>query len=133
MLQPSALIGMTTEAEVLAAALNLGISVSLPFGGSDRYDQIWEINGKLLKIQIKTCSFDGWKIECAGKKSSSRQYTENEIDGIVTIHKGNLYYIPFNHCPSSRIRLWINQDPSKQYCGDFKWATDFRVENLIKE
>ena len=55
MLQPSALIGMTTEAEVLAAALNLGISVSLPFGGSDRYDQIWEINGKLLKIQIKTC------------------------------------------------------------------------------
>ena len=46
--------GAFTEAQILSYILNLGYSVSIPFGDKDRYDQIWDINGKLLKIQIKT-------------------------------------------------------------------------------
>mgnify|MGYP002512824013 CR=1 FL=1 len=47
-------IGNTTELDVLAYISRLHYYVSIPFGGNARYDQIWDINGKLYKVQIKT-------------------------------------------------------------------------------
>ena len=46
------LMGNITELEVLNYVTKLGYQVSLPFGDRARYDQIWDIEGKLLKIQI---------------------------------------------------------------------------------
>ena len=46
--------GNITELEVLTYITKLGYQVSIPFGDRERYDQIWDINGKLLKIQVKT-------------------------------------------------------------------------------
>lgn len=46
--------GKITELEILTLVTKLGYSVSIPFGDKDKYDQIWDINGRLLKIQIKT-------------------------------------------------------------------------------
>ena len=42
--------GKITESEILRAALILGIEVSVPFGDKTRYDQIWDINGKLIRV-----------------------------------------------------------------------------------
>lgn len=42
--------GKITESEVLKTAISLGIEVSIPFGDKSRYDQIWDVNGKLLRI-----------------------------------------------------------------------------------
>ena len=50
--------GKITELEILTHITKLGYSVSIPFGDKDKYDQIWDINGKLIKVQIKTCR---WK------------------------------------------------------------------------
>ena len=47
-------IGNITELEVLTYITKLGYQVSIPFGDRERYDQIWDIKGKLLKIQVKT-------------------------------------------------------------------------------
>lgn len=46
--------GKISELEILTLVTKLGYSVSIPFGDKDKYDQIWDINGHLLKIQIKT-------------------------------------------------------------------------------
>lgn len=46
--------GKTTEANVLSYLINNGYSVSMPFGDKDRYDQVWDINKKLYKVQVKT-------------------------------------------------------------------------------
>ena len=50
--------GKITELKVLTYITELGYSVSIPFGDKDRYDQIWDINGKLIKVQVKTAH---WK------------------------------------------------------------------------
>ena len=42
--------GKISELEILTLITKLGYSVSLPFGDKDKYDQIWDINNKLLLI-----------------------------------------------------------------------------------
>lgn len=42
--------GNLTEIKFLSKLTELGYCVSIPFGNKDRYDQIWDVNGKLLKI-----------------------------------------------------------------------------------
>ena len=46
--------GITTELEIQYNVSKLGAIVSIPYGDCARYDHIWDINGKLLKVQIKT-------------------------------------------------------------------------------
>lgn len=49
-------IGNLTELQCITRLYELGCSVSIPFGDSDKYDLIIDINDKLYKIQIKHCS-----------------------------------------------------------------------------
>lgn len=42
--------GNLTEIRLLSKITELGYSVSIPFGNKNKYDQIWDINGELLKI-----------------------------------------------------------------------------------
>lgn len=49
-------IGNIGEAYVLAKLVELEIPVYIPFGDNESADLIADINGKLCKIQIKTCS-----------------------------------------------------------------------------
>lgn len=49
-------IGNIGEACVLAKFVELGIPVYIPFGDNESADLVVDINGKLRKIQIKTCS-----------------------------------------------------------------------------
>ena len=41
--------GNITELEVMNYVTKLGYQVSIPFGDRARYDQIWDVEGKLLK------------------------------------------------------------------------------------
>lgn len=49
-------IGNIGEACVLAKFVELEIPVYIPFGDNESADLVADINGKLCKIQIKTCS-----------------------------------------------------------------------------
>ena len=96
-------IGNITELEVLTYITKLGYQVSIPFGDRERYDQIWDIKGKLLKIQVKTSrlSEDSSYIIFAcrsntkiqGKIKHSR-YTKDEIDYFATFWNGRCYLVP---------------------------------------
>ena len=56
--------GKQTELEILLYVTKLGYSVSIPWGDKDRYDQIWDINGNLIRIQVKTAKeLDEQKID----------------------------------------------------------------------
>ena len=44
------ILGKTTELEILLYVTKKGVSVSIPFGDKEKYDQIWDIDGKLLRI-----------------------------------------------------------------------------------
>ena len=56
--------GNLTELQCMARLYELGCSISIPFGNSDKYDLIMDINDKLYKVQIKHSSehFDDFQV-----------------------------------------------------------------------
>lgn len=126
--------GNLTEIKFLSKLTELGYCVSIPFGNKDRYDQIWDVNGKLLKIQIKSCR---WKDErhtgiifncysvCNGKKHF---YTKDQIDYFATIWEDKYYLIPVEECSSEKT-LWF--ELSSKASGKCCMATDYELEKVI--
>lgn len=134
-------IGEQTELQVLFAARELGINVSIPWGDGLRYDQVWDVNGKLLRIQIKTAKEidEGTAITFPCKstnrihgKSVSQRYTPEEVDAIVTIYKNQLYYVPIEETTSTDKKLRFSLPKNKQFT-NINWAVDYRVEQKLKE
>ena len=76
-------------------------TVSTPIGNNARYDCIWEYNGILYKIQIKTACFaknGSFFIPfCNRRKSNSgnirKPYTKEQVDFIATIVKGKVLLV----------------------------------------
>jgi hypothetical protein len=133
-------IGNITELEVLTYITKLGHQVSIPFGDRARYDQIWDIDGRLIKVQVKTAHLinDGTAIEisckssnrCAGK-NINRRYTPEEIDFIASYFDGKCYLIPIKET-SSRSKKLRFQHPKNNQLLNINWAVDYEVENILK-
>ena len=132
-------IGKLTELKVLTYVTELGYSISIPFGDKDRYDQIWDVNGKLLRIQIKTSR---WKNEqqksiifsCKtsyARSSGVRQhiYTKDAIDFFATYWNDKVYLIPVEECSSEKT-LWFEKPLNG--CTNCAFAKDYEVEEVLK-
>ena len=127
------LIGELTEIEVLLCARKLGIDVSIPFGNNFRYDQIWDVNGKLYKIQIKHANMasDGSGFHVSGK-SSTGKYDSTEIDAIVTSLNGIIYYIPSNEIGQGGKTLRLHHTPNTISQPQIRWAYDYVLERKLE-
>ena len=133
-------IGNITELEVLTYITKLGDQVSIPFGDRERYDQIWDIKGKLLKIQVKTSrlSEDSSYIIFAcrsntkiqGKIKHSR-YTKDEIDYFATFWNGRCYLVPVEETSTEK-RLRFEPPKNGQTKG-ITFAKDYLVEEVLKQ
>ena len=129
-------IGNVCEAEVLFLATKLGIQVSLPFGGQARYDQIWDIDNTLYKIQIKACQEinegEAITFKCQG---NNKVYDENEIDAVVTCFNNKLYYIPFkevNKSSKKTLHFSLNKEVAlKSNIKQINWASDYELEKIF--
>lgn len=130
--------GNITELDVLTYMTKLGYQVSIPFGDRARYDQIWDIHGKLLRVQIKTSklSDDETKIDIPCKSTTrsqgkhvNKRYTSDEIDGLATIYNGVCYYIPIDILPSKCISLRFSEPLNN--CQNIHFASDFEVEKQL--
>ena len=85
--------GNLTELQCLAAFMENECGVSIPYGDNSKYDFIADVNGKLLKIQVKTSSYvdekqTAIKFSCRSthlncKGVSNVKYSKNEIDGLM--------------------------------------------------
>lgn len=127
--------GKITEIEVLSHILKMGYSVSIPFGDKDRYDQIWDINGKLLRIQVKTASpveEEERVIKFSGKSVSNGKahiYTKNDIDYFATYWKGNVYLVPVEECSGEKKLRFL--PPKNGQVKGINWAKDYLVEEVL--
>lgn len=123
--------GLPIETEVMCFAQNNGIIVSIPFGCAERYDQIWDVNGRLYRVQIKTSSMleDESGFQFAGKNSSGK-YTSEQIDGIATINDGKCYFVPVEECSNIiKLRYTLPQHSSSS---QVKFAHDYELKRILK-
>ena len=126
--------GTLTEIKFLNKITELGYCVSIPFDNKSKYDQIWDINGKLLKIQIKSCrwkdkrqsgiTFNCYSV-CNGKKIF---YTKDQVDYFATIWEDKYYLIPVDECYSEKT-LWFTL--SSRANGNYSMASDYELEKVL--
>jgi len=82
--------GNIAELEVAAAASKLGLVVFRPMGEGSRYDLIFDLGGRLLRVQCKWAPRHGelLTIRCYSNRRAReglrrRGYTIDEIDAIA--------------------------------------------------
>jgi hypothetical protein len=87
--------GEAAEAAFLARATALGFSVCIPWGDSDRYDPVVELDRGFLRVQVKSATLyaeNRYRVKTTG--ASGRVYTSKEIDFFVGyVVPENIWYI----------------------------------------
>ncbi len=87
--------GEAAEAAFLARATALSFSVCLPWGDSNRYDSVVELNRGFVRVQVKSATGYAehrYRVKTTG--ANGQVYTSAEIDFFVAfIVPENLWYI----------------------------------------
>lgn len=111
-------IGNLTELQCITRFYELGYSVSIPYGDSEKYDFILDVNGNLYRIQCKHATVhenefgiaDYISIDTTWQTGYSRganfqyhAYTKKDIDYFVTHYNGNNYLLPVEDCNTQKI------------------------------
>lgn len=134
--------GNITEIECMLAFLKLGYNVLTPYGDCERYDFVVDINGKLLKIQVKTSSdshIDEGYIEfrCANKTTRNGQfirhsYDKKQIDYFMTSYNEKSYLIPVEECSIEKKRLRFSPPKNGQIKG-ITFAEEYELEKVVNK
>ena len=131
--------GNITELEVLTYITKLGYQVSIPFGDRERYDQIWDVRGKLIKVQVKTSSLvdendTAIKFSCrssqrSGGKTKNTRYQKGEIDYFATFWNGQCYLVPLEETSTEKILRF--EPPKNGQVKGITFASKYRVEEML--
>ena len=130
--------GKLTEMQCLTAFIEQGCSVSIPYGDDSRYDFIADIDGQLLKIQVKTSSLKkgtsdaiafscrSTHVNCSGVKNI--RYNKNEIDYFATYWNDEIFLIPVNECSAEKHLHLLPVERSNQ-----TYAYDYKASEVLKK
>lgn len=120
--------GITTEMYVAAYLLSLGYNVSQPMCQDSKYDLIVDVEGKLLRLQVKTARLSNnnsiiFNCRSTTKNSTtnkSRKYEINEIDYFATYWNNRAYLVPVGQCSSEkRLHLEKPKQSNWSYIEDY--------------
>jgi hypothetical protein len=128
--------GNVTELQCLTAFSQLGCIINIPYGDNARYDFIADVNGKLLKIQVKTASLskNSSDVVCFSCRSTyvnrkgthNSRYSKNDIDYFATYWENKCYMIPVSECSTAKsLRFSI---PSNGQVQGISFAKDYELE-----
>ena len=132
--------GNLTELKCLAAFVEQGITVSIPYGDCARYDFIADIEGKLYKIQCKTSNLESegvYKFACKSTTGNTlnntrRKYDENQIDFFATIIEDKCCLIPVQETGGSSKTLRINP-PKNNAVKNISFVKDYLLQKQLLE
>lgn len=141
-------IGNIVELQCLSKFTELGYEVSIPYGNGAKYDFIADINGKLLRIQCKSCvhprkkdsienSYDFSAIQITTssqttntKKTTRHSYSIEDIDYFATYYNNKVYLIPVEECSSSKTLRFA---PPQNGTNNYNKAEDYEIEKIIPQ
>ena len=134
--------GNLTELKCLAAFVEQGITVSIPYGDCARYDFIADIEGQLYKIQCKTASYrrgDTSKISFSCRSTSTKHgqtvhhtYDESEVDFFAAYFPENdkCYLVPIQEVSCEKTLRLV---PPLNNHSNVNMAEDYELEKVVKE
>ena len=127
--------GNIAETAVVAAAVKLGVDVYRPVGEGGRYDMIFEIDGKLVRVQCKWASryANVLIVRCyssrrtMGGRIVNRHYTTDQVDAfaVYSADVERCYLLPPELWAGRRqIHLRLEPSHNNQKLG-IHWARDY--------
>jgi len=129
--------GNLTELQCITAFYQLGYQVSIPYGENSRYDFIADVNGKLIRVQVKTSSikqetkgaisFATASTRINSTKNITHRYTKNEIDYFATFWDNKCYLIPVEETAGREKTLRFIPPANGQIKG-ITFAKDYELE-----
>lgn len=125
-------VGTRTEGMVLAALLQLGKAVLLPFGGGARYDLAYDEGGRLVRVQCKTAKrttngcllFNSRSIGYGGEHRDYRG--DADLFGVYAPELGVVYLVPVDLVATNTGSLRLDPTRNGQAKGVL-WASDYQV------
>lgn len=133
-------VGSVTELKIMTAFIELGYNCSQPYGDSEKYDFIVDIEGKLLRIQCKAAvpynDGDAFTVDLRRKDYTHEgniftNYSHDEIDYFATYFDGKCYLIPLKE-NSTRRRFRI-KPPKQNQTKYVSYARDYELEKVVKQ
>jgi len=129
--------GNLTELQCITAFYQLGYQVSIPYGENSRYDFIADVNGKLIRVQVKTSSikqetkgaisFATASTRINSTKNITHRYTKDEIDYFATFWDNKCYLIPVEETAGREKTLRFIPPANGQIKG-ITFAKDYELE-----
>ena len=131
--------GAMAESAIVHAATKLGIGVYLPFSDGERYDLIFDLGRRLVRVQCKWAPRQGDVVivraySCRRTADGLRRrgYGAEEIDAIAAYcpELDRCYYLPGERVVG-RIQIQLRVAPSRNnQARGVNWADDFAFERL---
>ncbi len=131
--------GYAIEARVMTTLLEHGLAVSTPWGDDEPYDLIADINGKLIRIQVKASrtrsngesfSFNSTRNRYIGVgKYKHVTYKSGETDYFATVWKNKVYLVPAEECGQEKqLRIAPTRNGQRTYVN---WASEYELERVL--
>ncbi|WP_435344355.1 group I intron-associated PD-(D/E)XK endonuclease [Haloarchaeobius sp. HRN-SO-5] len=128
--------GDETEATLLGLLMEVGCSVSVPFGDSDRYDLIVDDGTELHRVQCKTGSWVNGTVRFNLYSSTvgtdgrvDADYTPEEVDAYA-VHapeQDESYWVPIAETGCGEMRLRVDEPHPKAPTSKINWANDYEL------
>lgn len=124
--------GDYSAAKVTAALLARGVSVSVPWGNSKRYDLIIDVANLLLRVQVKTArsARDGaLQFSCTSQRRDKTEVTYRGSADVFAVYYpryDEIYIVPVEDCGPTRTSLRI-YDP-KSNAPSIRWAKKYELD-----
>ncbi|WP_121821760.1 group I intron-associated PD-(D/E)XK endonuclease [Halostella salina] len=130
--------GDETEAVLLQRFLDSGLSVSVPFGDSDRYDLVVDEHGELYRMQCKTGNwvngtvrFNLYTSTVTSNGRMQREYTHEEIDAyaVYSPETATAYWVPVGDTGTGEMRLRVEDPHPKAPASAINWADEYTLSD----
>jgi hypothetical protein len=129
-------IGTITQGRVLAALVQSGRVVCIPFGEQPDYDLIVEDGGTFKKVQCKTGRLKGGAVhfnlytmaQATLERRHERRPYGDKVDfyGVFCPGNGKVYLVPQEVLSTNLGVLRVNE-PQNGQTKNIRWARDFEV------
>jgi hypothetical protein len=129
--------GDASEATVLATLIDLGYTVSIPFGDNDPYDLVVETDRGLVRVQVKTGWLEDGRVRfktCSRTTRDgervARDYSPGEVDAFAVRcrERAELYWVPVEQTGAKSTYLRVGEPdidhPSVRNAEEFRFETN---------
>ena len=130
--------GLITEMRVMLYLTELGYNVSQPLNNDSKYDCIVDVNGQLLKIQVKTAhpapkTQNAIEFKCVSTTTTQNHrkqsgYTIKDIDYFATVWENEVYLIPVEQCSSAKT-LHLDKTVMRN---NWSYLEDYKAKEVLQ-